>query len=174
MDEPIENEQLTKIHLELPNHPGSGGESFWAKPLGDDLYELRNSPWFAYNLHFMDVVFAQPPTPDKKPEIIKVVRRSGHKTLRVWFLPEFPLDHRQELLVALNKWKGFFENADGQLYAIDVEPDGDYEAICNQLWEWEQEKKLVYEKGATGNQSNLNYPSDPQISSDGISSDHPD
>jgi hypothetical protein len=174
MDEPNENEQLTKIHLELLNHPSSGGESFWAKPLGNDLYELRNSPWFAYNLHFMDVVLAQAPSADKKPEIIKVVRSSGHKTLRVWFLPEFPPDQREDLLVSLNKWKGYSENADGQLYAIDVEPDGNYQAICDQLGEWEQEKKLVYERGTTENESNLNYPWDHQASSNGTSFDAQD
>jgi len=151
-----EDEELTKIHLELPNHKGAGGEAFWAKALGNDLYELRNSPWYAYDLHFMDVVLAQAPSPDKKPEIINVVRRSGHRTLRVWFLPDFPANERQDLLVILNKWKGYYENADGQLFAIDVEPDGDYQAICDQLWEWEQEKKLVYETGSTGNEPTLN------------------
>jgi Domain of unknown function (DUF4265) len=152
MSESKEDEQLTKIHLELPDHKCAGGESFWAKPLGDDLYELRNSPFYAYDLHFMDVVLARSESPDKKPEIIRIVRHSGHKTLRVWFLPNFPAEQRHRLLVSLNKWKGFYENADDQLFAIDVEPDGDYQAVCNQLWVWEQEKKLVYETGVTGNE----------------------
>jgi hypothetical protein len=146
-------EQLVKIHLELPNHKGSGGESLWAKPLGNSLYELRNSPWFAYNLHFRDVVLAMADSPDKKPEIIKVVQRSGHKTLRVWFVPEFPADKRMDLLASLNHWKAYYENADGQLFAVDVEPDGDYQAVCNQLWAWQTEGKLVYETGTTRNES---------------------
>jgi Domain of unknown function (DUF4265) len=146
-------EQLTRIHLELPNHKGAGGESFWAKPLGDDLYELRNSPWFAYNLHCMDIVLAIADSPDKKPEIIKVVQRIGHKTLRVWFLPEFPADQRMVLLASLNQWKAYYENADAQLFAVDVEPDGDYQAVCDQLWAWEQEGKLVYETGTIGDET---------------------
>jgi hypothetical protein len=145
--------QLVKIHLELPNHKVSGGESFWAKPLGENLYELRNSPWFAYNIHFMDVVLAIADSPDKKPEIIKVVQRSGHKTLWVWFLPEFPADQRMDLLSSLNQWKGYYENADGQLFAVDVEPHGDYQAVCHQLRAWQQEGKLIYETGTTENES---------------------
>ena len=35
-----ENEELTKIVLDLPNHWAAGGESMWAKPLGENLYEL--------------------------------------------------------------------------------------------------------------------------------------
>jgi hypothetical protein len=166
MDNPRE-EQLVKIHLELPNHKGSGGESFWAKPLGENLYELRNSPWFAYNLHFMDVVLAIADSPDKKPGIIKVVQRSGHKTLRVWFLPEFPADQRMNLLASLNQWKAYYENADGQLFAVDVEPDGDYQAVCNQLSAWEQEKKLVYETGTTGNESAFDVIPTDEESEDG-------
>lgn len=30
---------LTKLHIDLPNHWATGGESLWARSLGDDLYE---------------------------------------------------------------------------------------------------------------------------------------
>jgi len=156
MNDSSQDEELTKIHLELPDHKGAGGEAFWAKPLGGNLYELRNSPWFAYDLHFKDVVLAIPDSPDKKPEILIVIQRSGHKTLRIWFLPEFPADERLDLLTSLNQWKAYYENADGQLFAVDVEPDGDYQAVCMQLSTWEQEGKLVYETGTTENESTMN------------------
>jgi hypothetical protein len=53
------------------------------------------------------------------------------------------------MLVELHKWKAFYENADGRLYAVDVEPEGDYQAVCDQLWAWQQEGKLFYETGMT-------------------------
>lgn len=31
--------------------------------------------------------------------------------------------------------------------AIDVHPEAEYQAICDQLWQWEQEGLLEYETG---------------------------
>src|SRR5262245_37935318 len=100
------DEGLVKVYFELGDGP-VGTESFWAKPLGDDLYELRNSAWFAFDLHFYDVVRALPDKLDEKPRIIEVVRRSGHKTLRVLFPPEVREDERLEMLQSLHQWRGF-------------------------------------------------------------------
>jgi hypothetical protein len=143
------DEGLVKVYVDLRDGPFET-ESFWAKPLGDDLYELRNSPWFAFDLHFYDVVRALPDKPDEKPRIIEVVRRSGHKTLRVLFPPDVKKDERLEMLRSLHQGRGFHENCNGRLYAVDVEPDGDYGAVCDQLWAWEQAGRLVYETGTTG------------------------
>jgi hypothetical protein len=95
-------------------------------------------------------VKAVPDKPDEKPRIIEVVRRSGHKTLRVLFAPDVTEGQRSRMLKSLHKWRGFYENCDGHLYAVDVEPDGDYGAVCDQLWKWEQAGRLVYETGTTG------------------------
>ena len=143
------DEGLVKIYIELGDGP-IGTESFWAKPLGDDLYELRNSPWFALDLHFYDVVRALPDKPDEKPRILEVVRRSGHKTLRVLFPPEVGEDERLAMLRSLHQWRGFHEHCRVGLYAVDVEPEGDYGAVCDQLWAWEQAGRLEYETGWSG------------------------
>jgi hypothetical protein len=37
-----DDQDLTKVHVELPDHRAIGGESMWAADLGGDLYELRN------------------------------------------------------------------------------------------------------------------------------------
>ena len=79
------DENLTKVHVDLPNNPAMGGESMWAVDLGNDLYELRNVPFHAYDLNFGDVVRATADSPELKPEIRGVERRSGHRTLRVFF-----------------------------------------------------------------------------------------
>jgi hypothetical protein len=140
------NEQkLTKIYIPLPEGGGPSGESFWAKPLGNDLYELWNSPFHAYNLNFLDTVRAIPDAPDEKPRIVEVVRRGGHKTLRVLFSESVPVDERQRLLKGLNRFKAYYENADDRLYAVDVEPDGDYQAVSDQLATWVQEGIIEYE-----------------------------
>jgi hypothetical protein len=143
------DEGLVKVFVELRDAQFET-ESFWAKPLGADLYELRNSPWYAFDLHFYDVVRAVPDKPGEKPRILEVVRRSGHKTLRVLFPPEIGEPERLDMLRSLHPWRGFHENCNGRLYAVDVEPDGNYGAVCDQLWQWEQAGRLQYETGTTG------------------------
>ena len=106
------DEGLVKVFLELHDAPFET-ESFWAKPLGGDLYELRNSPWYAFDLHFYDIVRAIPDQPDEKPRIVGVVRRSGHKTLRVLFPPEVAEPERLEMLRSLHHWRGFHESCNG-------------------------------------------------------------
>src|SRR5438046_10028757 len=92
------DEDLTKIVVDLPNHWATGGEGMWAKPLGKDLYEIRNVPFHAYGLNFGDVVRAVEPAPDKKPVVSELVRRSGHRTLRVLFSESVADGARVELL----------------------------------------------------------------------------
>ncbi|WP_298065795.1 hypothetical protein [uncultured Acinetobacter sp.] len=52
---PEQDEQLTKIYIDLPNHWWLKGESFWAKSLGDDLFEIQNVPFCAYGLNFREL-----------------------------------------------------------------------------------------------------------------------
>ena len=81
----MNEENLTKIHLDLPRNEEVGGESFWAEDLGDDLYRMRNTPFYAYGINFDDIVYAKAQSEDLKPSILKVHEYSGHKTLRVIF-----------------------------------------------------------------------------------------
>ena len=141
----MSEDNLTKIHLDLPRNEEVGGESFWAENLGDDLYRLRNTPFHAYGINFYDIVYAKAQSEDLKPSILKVHEYSGHKTLRVIFLDKASAEERSARLKELNKYKAYHENADGTLFAIDVEPDGDYGAVCDMLHKWENEGVLSYE-----------------------------
>ena len=141
----MSEDNLTKIHLDLPRNEEVGGESFWTENLGDDLYRLRNTPFHAYGINFYDIVYAKAQSEDLKPSILKVHEYSGHKTLRVIFLDKASAEERSARLKELNKYKAYHENADGTLFAIDVEPDGDYGAVCDMLHKWENEGVLSYE-----------------------------
>jgi hypothetical protein len=140
-----EEEALTKIRLDLPNHPLMKGESMWAKHVGGHRYEVRNIPFYAYGLSFYDVVEAIAPSPADKPVIRRVVEPGGHRTLRVMFTDAVPRAERGDLLATLNVHRAYFENADGKLYAIDVEPGGDYDLVREQLDGWSIGGKLDYE-----------------------------
>lgn len=69
----------------------------------------------------------------------------GHKTLRAIFLDDQSSGERAARLSSLNEYKAYHENGNGTLFAIDVEPEGDYGAVCDILYKWESEGILSYE-----------------------------
>lgn len=140
-----ENDELEKIYVDLPNHWATGGESFWAKDLGNAEYELRNTPFYAYGLNWGDIVLAISSAPDRKPEIQKVIRPSGNRTLRVFFGDLVSRESQVEHLDGLHALGLSYERATKRLVALDVAPDSDYGEICNELWKLEQQGILEYE-----------------------------
>jgi hypothetical protein len=140
-----DDEELTKIVVDLPNHWATGGEGMWAKPLGGELFEIRNVPFYAYGLNFADVVRAVEPASNQKPVIQALVEAGGHRTLRVFFADSVPLTECPSLLKQLNRFRAYFEGATPRYFAIDVEPDGDYEATRAQLDRWRAEGVLEFE-----------------------------
>jgi hypothetical protein len=140
-----QDDDLTKIVVDLPDHWATGGESMWAAPLGDDLFEVRNVPFYAYGLNFLDIVRAVEPSPSKKPVVSELVKSGGHNTLRVSFTDALPESERPELLRRLNDHRAYFEGANSGYFAIDVGPDGDYVAVRSQLDEWAEAGLLQYE-----------------------------
>jgi Domain of unknown function (DUF4265) len=145
MPEDPDKEQLVKIVIDAYDETfGVGGEGLWAKPLGDDLYEIRNTPWHTFEVNWGDVVRAIPEKEDQKPKIVEVVRQSGHRTLHIYFFKETGGEERSSILNELHTWKASFENSDSSLYAIDFEPDGDFDAARNYLDEFETLGKLEY------------------------------
>lgn len=139
------DQNLSKIVVDLPHHWATGGESMWARPLGDDLYEIRNVPFYAYGLDFGDVVRAIELAPDKMPVAVEFVEASGHRTLRVSFAESAPETERPDLLRRLREHDAYFEDANPSYYSIDVEPGGDYAAVRAQLDKWETTGLLEYE-----------------------------
>ena len=140
-----DEDSLTKVHIDLPHHWATGGESLWALPLGDDLYEIRNVPFHAYGLSWGDVVKAYSDDPDLKPEVREVVRTSGNRTLRVLFEEELNQERQDEILSSLQSLGLWWERATDKFVAIDVYPSSDYQAVCDKLWELEKKGLLSYE-----------------------------
>ena len=139
-------DDFEKVYIDLPNHPSIGGEAMWARRLDNNQYELQNVPFHAYGLNFLDVVEAVSESPDKKPSIVKVVRASGHRTLRVVFLDdEVPRERRVPMLEELRVLGASIEGADYRLFSIDVRPDGDIDRIRDRLDSWTADGLLDYE-----------------------------
>ena len=138
-------EGLTKIYVELPNHHSVAGEAMWGRALGPDRYELRNVPFHAYDLNFLDVVDTVRVPADPRPRVARVIRRSGHLTLRVSFDDGCSLEERIPLLRSLGPLGASFESASPSYFALDVEPGGDYQAICQELGLWQSHGVLWFE-----------------------------
>lgn len=123
----------------------------WALPLGGDLYEIRNTPFYAYGINWGDIVRADNNDPTLKPEVREVVAPSGNKTLRVFLNKELGQAEQDAVLSSLQYLDISWERANAHYVAIDVHPESDYQAVCDKLMELEQEGTLAYETcGARG------------------------
>ena len=141
----MDDDDLEKIHIDLPNHWAIGGESMWATHLGNDLYRIENVPFYAYGLNFLDIVHATPDSDETIPEIRKVVNPSGHRTYRVIFSQETHRDKQSELLESLMEFEATYERADKTLVAVDIKPSGDHLAVYDQLDKYADEGYLGFE-----------------------------
>ena len=136
---------LVKIHVEVSDDTfEAGGESVWAKSLGNDLYEIRNTLWHSCDINWGDVVRAVAKEENLKPEFINVVRRSGHRTAHLFFFKNCPAETKASILAGLKQWKASYENANGQLYGVDVDPAGDFDGLCNFLDRYERDGEFAY------------------------------
>jgi hypothetical protein len=117
----------------------------WAVELGDDLYELRNSPFHAYDLNFGDVVYATADSPDLKPEVRRVVRRSGNQTLRVLFAKGQSEEAMLSLVQSLKAHGVSFEGGNKRYFALDLQPEADIRKVREILDEWEARGLAHYE-----------------------------
>lgn len=135
----------TKVHVDLPNHWATGGESLWATELGGDRFRIENVPFYAYGLNYHDVVEAKAETPELKPSVVRVVERSGHRTIRVFFGKDVANEDRLSHLRSLEHLHVSFERCDRRYFALDLEPESDISAVEERLRGWIAEGVAEYE-----------------------------
>ena len=138
-------EQLDKVYFDLPNHWATGGESMWAKRAGHNLYELRNVPFYAYGVNYLDVVLATADSADAKAQVRSVHAPSGHATLRVFFSEGIAPAHQLEHLDGLSGLNASLERATARYLTIDIDPAGNLAAVRAMLDGLENAGILAYE-----------------------------
>jgi hypothetical protein len=144
MSDPSDN--LTKVHVDLPNHWWFKGESLWAKDLGEDLYEIQNVPFCAYGLNCGDVVRAIADADDLKPELREVVRRSGNQTLRASFAgSERSTDRQDTYIKAIEALGAWVERATASFSCVNIPSDVSYAKVREYLEQQETTGALAYE-----------------------------
>jgi hypothetical protein len=123
---------------------GVWGEGVWTKPLGNQL--LRD-PERARGALAESSLRWSPKRRAQWPKLLEVVRRSGHRTLHLYFLKKSSRIEKDEVLKKLGSGKHRYENSDGKLYAVDVEPDRDFDGLCEYLDQWGKGDKVDFRKG---------------------------
>ncbi len=91
-------------------------------------------------MNWGDVVRAVAPGDNEWPRFVEVVRRSGHRTIHLFFYKDTEEKYRSDVLSRLKEWKANYENGDGKLYAVDIQPDGDLEGLFGYLEKLETAK----------------------------------
>jgi hypothetical protein len=115
-------------------------ETPWAVSLGDNLYRLDNTPFFAYRISAGDVVEALPEA-DGFLFFERVVRKSGHRTVRVMLTEPAEAEPGPTLLADIKRLGCTYEGAYSKLICIDVPPEVSLDAVAEHLTdmglEWE-------------------------------------
>ncbi len=129
------------VKLRLSNADGDI-ETLWASPLGNHLYRLENSPGYAYRVSRQDVVEARAPSPGDVPQLVRVVQKSGHRTIRIILKP--PSNESAESQAVLDRLSELgcsYEGANRSYIAVDLPPSVDLQEIrgfliaTGQQWE---------------------------------------
>jgi len=139
------DDTLTKVHVDLPNHWATGGESLWARPIGYERFAIQNVPFYAYDLNFGDIVEARAAAPDLKPSVLRVIERSGHRTIRVFFQDGVTEDERLRNLESLNELHVSFERCSERYFVLDLAPEANIDAVRDRLDEFAERGVLEYE-----------------------------
>jgi len=140
-----DQEKLVKIHVDLPHHWGTNRETFWAHQKGEDLYQIRNVPFFAYGLNFLDIVRTFPAATAGELFISSLDRPSGHQTLRVIFSPETPPAAREPILRRLEQMGVATERYNESAYSVDIPVQLNFDAVFDFLEDFEEKEILSFE-----------------------------
>lgn len=140
---------LVKILFEYEQSlQAASTESMWATPTPDG-YQIDNIPFYAREVALGDVVSARPAS-DGALIFDRLVRPSGHSTVRLWFAAEHQ-DQVQGVRDHLRTLGCASELSDlPRLVAVDVPPEIDYAAIRVVLEDYERRAICEFEEACLG------------------------
>lgn len=123
--------ELAKVLFRVEEEDGTARvETLWAAALGDDRYRLDNSPFYAYGVSWNDIVHAPFREEEGLPTFDRVMRKSGHRTVRVIFEDEVrPGSRSRDLLDRMVAMGCSFEGAQRTYISVDIPPAVDLHAV---------------------------------------------
>lgn len=120
-------------------------ESLWAFPVTDG-YKLDNIPFYARGVSFGDTVVSE--NLDNCLYMSKLLKRSMHSTVRLWFANEQEIQSTREDLQSMGCSSEISDQP--RLIAVDIPPAISYEEIRAYLDEGESNGKWDYEEACLG------------------------
>lgn len=141
----MSDSKSVNIRVDLPNHWAIGGESMWADELGNNQYQIKNIPFYAYGLNYDDIVFAEAESDEFKPEIKGLIKASGHKTIRVAFIGDSSKEENIDVIESVRTEKIGYEGFNDHQFALNVTPEGDFDQLFAALEALEEKNVLIFE-----------------------------
>jgi hypothetical protein len=118
-------------------------ETLWAFELGNDVYKLDNSPFFAYGVSYQDEILAKPRRPGEIPEMIRIHKKSGNRTIRIAGDKKTGRDRiGEKVLNDILALECSYEGASRRYVSVNIPPEADLEKVVdyliehNQFWEY--------------------------------------
>lgn len=115
------------VKVELSDADGNT-ESHRATPIGENLYRLENSPFFAYNVSWQDIIEAKPDE-EGIPIFVRVVEKSGNRTIRVILESA----ESQRILDALIQLGCSYGGANPSYLSVNIPIEANFQAVCGYL-----------------------------------------
>jgi len=118
-------EPTAKVLFRIQEDDGTTSvETLWAIPLGNDLYRLDNSPFYAYGVSWQDTVLAPFDPAEQFPTFQTVVKRSGNRTIRVILEPRLEAGNESDVLLkGLIDLGCSYEGANPRYVSINIPPE---------------------------------------------------
>jgi hypothetical protein len=117
-------------------------EKPWAVHLGGNRYRLDNIPALARGVSWQDVIEAEPGA-DGFPEFIRVVEKSGNRTIRAWL--EQPTEENEswwQFVEGFVEMGCRYEAVAPHAFVLNIPPALDVKKVCDCLddagYVWEQ------------------------------------
>ena len=121
-DSRVPSGPLVKVRLT----DGSHQETLWAEDLGHGQYRLDNQPWYAYDVSCGDIVEACAMHLGAIPDFVRVVERSGNRTVRVITQERvLPEGSNHPVLRHLRSLGCEYEGSNGKFFAVTIPPGVD-------------------------------------------------
>jgi Domain of unknown function (DUF4265) len=127
---------------------GVEAEWAWGEPTGDNIYALRNVPFYAMGLSYDDRVKVD--DVDGTLRLLGVVSRGGHSTYRIFAKKGHENPRVQALFKKLNGLHCDIEGATKKLIAVDVLPEADIHKVYATLEEAQRAGIIDFQEGHCG------------------------
>jgi len=162
MSNAADQKHLLRVYFNLDHEDWHGrpNEGLWTEPVGApaSVFRLRNSPFFARGVSFLDLVRAVPRPDSGQLEFVEVIGRGGHSTYMLLVPPESR--DFGEAWAKLARLGCTYESMSihlsighRTLYAVDVPASSDVHAVHSVLRDGERDGVWLFQEGHFGHTS---------------------